>query len=279
MSHKFRKPVPISKARRDAARANGAESNGPVTPEGKAKSALNAISHGLTASAIVLTTESKEKYEALLASYLEKCDPDGPIENDLVEEIVAAKWQQRRVAAMIAALIDVSMDQMDKEISEEFETIDNTVRTVLAFKKQAKESATLALLNRYAARHAREYHRALRHLREIQSERRDPPNKKSQNEPKPDLTPEPSITSDPEATTETGYQPPAPDHCEANSPLATRHSQLIWQNEPKPDVTPEPPATSELATSHQSLATPTGHRPLATDHLPLQFGPFVICVR
>ena len=108
MSHKFRRPMPISEARRAAARANGA------------------ITHGLTASAIVLTTESKEKYAALLASYLEKCDPDGPIENDLVEEMVAAKWQQRRVAAMITALIDVAMDRMDKEIRDEFENIDNT---------------------------------------------------------------------------------------------------------------------------------------------------------
>jgi hypothetical protein len=156
MSHKFRKPKPISAAQRAAARANGAKSHGPVTPEGKAKSALNAITHGLTASAIVLTTESKEKYAALLASYVEKCDPDGPIENDLVEEIVAAKWQQRRVAAMITALMDITMDRMEKEIHDEFDHIDNGVRTVLAFEKQAKESATLALLNRYATRHARE---------------------------------------------------------------------------------------------------------------------------
>jgi hypothetical protein len=230
MSHKFRKPLPISDARRAVARANGAQSHGPVTPEGKAKSALNAVTHGLTASAIVLTTESKEKYAALLASYLEKCDPDGPIENDLVEEMVAAKWQQRRVAAMIAALIDVTMDHMEKEISDEFENIDNTVRTVLAFKNQAKESAALALLNRYAARHAREYHRALRHLREIQSERRDQndppasPNEKSQNEPKAEVTPEPSTTCDSQTTV------------------------------------PEP------AASHESLATQTGNRPLATGH-------------
>jgi hypothetical protein len=234
MSHKFRKLQRISDARRAAARANGAKSHGPVTPEGKAKSALNAITHGLTASAIVLTTESKEKYETLLASYLERCDPDGPIEIDLVEEIVAAKWQQRRVATMITALMDVTMDRMEKEIRDEFENIDNGVRTVLAFEKEAKQSATLALLNRYAARHAREYHRALRHLREIQSERRDQndpppaPNEKSQNETKPDLTPEPSITSDPEATTETepGHRPLATDHCSLETghrPLATDH--------------------------------------------------------
>jgi hypothetical protein len=234
MSYKFRKPMPISQARRDAARANGAKSQGPVTSEGKAKSALNAITHGLTASAIVLTTESKEKYAALLAAYLEKCDPDGPIETDLVEEIVAAKWQQRRVAAMITALLDVEMDCMDKEVSDQFEHIDNTVRTVLAFKKQTKESATLALLNRYAARHAREYHRALRHLREIQSER--PPNQKSQNEPKPDLTPDDATTSD---------------------ELVTSHKPLATETE-----TDHRPLTTDHSSSE------TDHRPLATGHCP-----------
>jgi hypothetical protein len=94
------------------------------------------------------------------------------------------------------------MDRMEKEIRDEFENIDNGVRTVLAFEKEAKQSATLALLNRYAARHARDYHRALRHLREIQSERRDqndpppPSNEKSQNEPKSDVAREPATTSD-----------------------------------------------------------------------------------
>jgi hypothetical protein len=173
MSHKFRKLQRISAARRAAARANGAKSQGPVTPEGKAKSSLNAISHGLTASTLVLTTESKEKYEAVLASYREEYDPQGPTENALVEQLTAAEWLQSRTASMITALMDTTMDRMEKEISNEFEHIDNAVRTTLAFGNQADNSTTLALLNRYATRHARDYHRALRQLREIQSERRD----------------------------------------------------------------------------------------------------------
>jgi hypothetical protein len=224
MSHNFRKPKPIS--------------------AGRPKSVLNAITHGLTASTLVLRTESKEKYEALLASYREKCNPNGPIENDLVDEMVAAKWQQRRVETMITALIDVTMDRMEKEIRAEFEHIDNAVRTALAFDKQAAQSATLALLNRYATRHARDYHRALNRLRQIQSER--PPEQKSQNEPKPDLTPEPSTTSDAQLTASEPATGRTPLTIEAPSP-ATDHQ-------------------SGLATSHKPLATQTGHRPLATDH-------------
>ena len=102
---------------------------------------------------------------------------------------------------MITSLLDVTMDRMDQEIKEEFEKIDNGIRTALAFAKQADQGATLALLHRYAARHTRDYHRALDKLRQIQSERRDPGNAPE----------EPS----------TGHRPLATDYC-------------ILQNEPKP---------------------------------------------
>jgi hypothetical protein len=236
MSRKFRKSKLISQARRAAARANGAKSHGPVTPEGKAKSALNAVTHGLTATGLVLTTESKEKYNALLASYHDECDPQGPIENALVEQIASAQWLHRRSLEMITALLDVTMDRMQKEISEEFEHIDNAARTALAFERKAGESPALALLNRYAARHARDYHRALDKLRAIQSERREhvgqapglrralsPPNLSASDEPSPTEVPPPTTGSE----------------------LATRHSPLIFPNEPKPAVMDKGSTTCE----------------------------------
>jgi hypothetical protein len=170
MSHNFRKPKPFSEARRAAARANGAKSHGPVTPEGKAKSALNSTTHGLTGTALALTTESKEKYEALLAAYRDEYCPQGPVENALVAQVASAEWLQRRALEMITALLDVTMDRMAKEITAEFQQIDNATRTALAFAKQADQSTALSLLHRYAARHARDYHRALDKLRQIQSE-------------------------------------------------------------------------------------------------------------
>ena len=220
MSHKFRKPKPISDARRAAARANGAKSHGPVTPEGKAKSALNAVTHGLTAGTVVLTTENREKYEALLASYRDEYDPQGQTENDLVDELAAAKWLHGRALSMITSLLDVTMDRMDQEIKEEFEKIDNGIRTALAFAKQADQGATLALLHRYAARHTRDYHRALDKLRQIQSESRD----------------------------DVGQAP--------DSLLATRHSQLVFPNEPKPELTRDQSTAPEPFTGRQEDPAP-----------------------
>jgi hypothetical protein len=75
MSKTFRKPKPVTQAKRDAARANGAKSHGPVTEHGKAKSALNAVTHGLSSNSLVLTTESRPKLDALLQAYRDAYEP------------------------------------------------------------------------------------------------------------------------------------------------------------------------------------------------------------
>src|SRR5215472_7250242 len=110
MSETIQMPKPRTEAQRAAARANGAKSNGPVTPEGKSKSALNALRHGMLAGSLVLTTESRAKFEDLLNDYLDQFQPQGRIENDLVEAMVASKWLQQRCWTISSSLMNVTMD-------------------------------------------------------------------------------------------------------------------------------------------------------------------------
>ena len=142
------------------------------THAGKSKSALNAVKHGLTSNALVLSTESREKMDELRQAYRDEYQPQGQTETDLVDELTAAKWLQRRCWAMQSALLDTTMDRMEREIRDEFAEIGNAARTALAFLKLTDQGTALALMNRYAARHARDYHRALDKLRLIQKERR-----------------------------------------------------------------------------------------------------------
>ena len=67
--------VPRSEAQKTAARANGAKSQGPVTPKGKATSARNALRHGLTAFHLALTCEDQDAFNSVLADYMDEYRP------------------------------------------------------------------------------------------------------------------------------------------------------------------------------------------------------------
>src|SRR5205809_28872 len=54
----------------ESSRTNGAKSHGPVTPEGKQHSKLNALRHGILATFICLTSEEKDKFKELVQDFL-----------------------------------------------------------------------------------------------------------------------------------------------------------------------------------------------------------------
>lgn len=83
-----------------ANRENARKSTGPVTPEGKAAVAKNAIKHGLLAKAVVVSTtngtESQEEFDSLLADLVEELQPAGPLEESIVERIATCYWRLAR---------------------------------------------------------------------------------------------------------------------------------------------------------------------------------------
>jgi hypothetical protein len=84
-------------SRAEAARANGARSRGPKTAAGKARSAQNALKHGLTASRfIVLPEEDPAAFEATLAMWIEALVPVGPLQHAIVQTIAVADWRLER---------------------------------------------------------------------------------------------------------------------------------------------------------------------------------------
>lgn len=93
----------------EASRQNGAKLKGPVSEEGKARSARNATRHGLAARTIVLSNESQELYDQLLAAYRTEWQPQGQTETDLVVEMANARWRLSRLWAIGAAAIDAEM--------------------------------------------------------------------------------------------------------------------------------------------------------------------------
>jgi hypothetical protein len=101
----------MSLSRSDQARLNGAKSRGPKTPEGKARSSLNALKHGRYATnAIVLKNEDAAAFEDLVADYVRRIQPADPVEYHLTRELAAISWLLNRVYALDTRLLDLEMD-------------------------------------------------------------------------------------------------------------------------------------------------------------------------
>ena len=175
--------MPTSQPRIDAARANGAKSAGPSTPAGKAASALNAVTHGLTARTVVLANESQEQYQAELDQYLAHFQPQGKPESDLVHQLAAAHWRLCRYAAVESRILDYQMNR-DQDWLARHPEITEDQHLAIAFNHQCGTNSALALLNRYDARLHREYRETLKLLVKMQAAR-EAHHSKLQNEPKP----------------------------------------------------------------------------------------------
>jgi hypothetical protein len=89
--------VQISNARVEASRKNGAKSRGPKTAAGKARSAQNALRHGLRAQKyLVLPEEDAAEFAALEAALLEELAPVGALQTVLARRVAVAAWRLAR---------------------------------------------------------------------------------------------------------------------------------------------------------------------------------------
>jgi len=148
----------------ESARINGAKSRGPVTPEGKQRSSLNAVRHGLLAKSICLTNEDPEKFKELLQDYLDRLQPTDNVELRLVEQVASAAFRLERFAGTETALFDLEMDTQAPQIEKQFKKIDHASCFAMAFKSLADNSKALHLYLRYEATITRQYDRALNQL-------------------------------------------------------------------------------------------------------------------
>ena len=89
-----------------ANRANALMSTGPRSLAGKTRSSHNAVTHGLTAHQAMLPSEKLEEFEGLRHAMFGTLNPQGALENQLVERIVSLFWRLRRVQAFEMALFE-----------------------------------------------------------------------------------------------------------------------------------------------------------------------------
>jgi len=193
----------------DSARANGAKSHGPITEEGRKKSSMNAIKHGLNARTPVLFNETDDEHAALLDSYVQDLQPAGTAEMAAVIDMVDAKWRQRRLLNIESEMFQRQMMKQKKEVDAAYESYNEVIEHTFAF-QELSESRGLAMVSQMESRFKRDYSRALsdllrlRRLRDSALKARNQENEKR--------------TESQDRTPTTDHQSPITDH---QSPLST----------------------------------------------------------
>ncbi len=93
-----------------ANRANAKKCTGPKTREGKFKSCLNALKHGLYSHTFILKTEDINIFENFSKSFIDEFQPAIPSELELLKQIISAAWRRTRIAELIQIRIDQAID-------------------------------------------------------------------------------------------------------------------------------------------------------------------------
>ena len=81
----------------EANRRNSQKSTGPTSPEGKAASRFNALKTGIHAQSQVIPGEDSAELDALITDYYCRFPPADAFERSLVDSLVCAEWQLRRL--------------------------------------------------------------------------------------------------------------------------------------------------------------------------------------
>jgi hypothetical protein len=101
----------VTDKRRAANRRNALKSTGPRTDEGKARTSLNALKHGLRAASLAVPhLEDPEDWEVHRRLVLQDLAPTGYLEAILAERIAATLWRLGRVVRYESATVSKAIE-------------------------------------------------------------------------------------------------------------------------------------------------------------------------
>ena len=86
---------------------------GPKTEEGKAVSRYNAVKHGLLTKEVYIDEEEKSALEGLTNSLYETLEPEGMLEEILVDRVVSNLWRLRRAVIVERSTMEWHQNDFD----------------------------------------------------------------------------------------------------------------------------------------------------------------------
>jgi hypothetical protein len=153
-----------------ANRANAILSRGPNTVEGKKKSSMNALRHGITAQTTVMTEEDRIKHDEFCGKMIAHLAPVEEMEIFLASSVAEEAWRLNLARAECNNIVAIGhFDGTGDAYETEHPEIHTAITSATVVRDKAK---TLELLSLYEQRIHRSFQKHFAQLKEQQAERK-----------------------------------------------------------------------------------------------------------
>ena len=159
-----------SPAQYAANRLNAEKSQGPTSPEGRARSSMNALRHGLTARVVVLPTEDMAAYRAFSKEIVDSLDAQTPLERQFAQTIADNQWRINRIRSIEDGMLACGHFEQAGNFDTDQPEVHSAMTAARAFREHSQAFVNLSIYEQRLHRSTKE---ALRQLKELQAERRE----------------------------------------------------------------------------------------------------------
>jgi hypothetical protein len=159
-----------SPAQYAANRLNAEKSKGATSPQGKARSSMNALRHGLTARVVVLPSEDMDAYQAFSKEIVDSLDAQTPVERQFAQTVADNQWRINRIRSIEDGMLGMGHFEAAGNIDVGHPQIHAALTAARAFRDDSKSFVNLSI---YEQRLHRSMKESLRQLKELQAERRE----------------------------------------------------------------------------------------------------------
>jgi len=149
--------------------AGSAPGQGPKTEEGKKRSSMNALRHGITGQVTTMTDEDRAAHDTFSKALMNDLAPDGAMEIQLAQRIAIDSWRLNRISAIEDNLFALGQLQHGGEACPDVPQLDAALTTAHVFTQQSKQ---LQLLSLYEQRINRAIQKNLALLQSLQAARK-----------------------------------------------------------------------------------------------------------
>ena len=152
-----------------ANRNNARLSTGPKTEQGRSRSRMNALRHGLTGQVTTMTDEDRAAHDQFSQALIKSLAPEGAMETQLAQRIATDSWRLNRASAIEDNLFALGLHQNAGNLCPDHQQIDAALTTARVF---TEESHQLQILTLYEQRLNRGLQKNLALLQSLQATRK-----------------------------------------------------------------------------------------------------------